>query len=271
MKKFVIIKTWFNTGLGDFYACLLSTKVAHDFLKKINYDVEVRINSSLNKYGLENQKKFIQNNFNMNCFDRFSIDNPIPENFVLVKNVQHAFEIYVEKGSDSFMELRDIELFGYSIENVATINGGRSQPYPPKQMTSLIHENILKKVFEITEKFGEFYSIHFRFSDGKILTELEKNNCVLKINDLINSNQNKNVFMSSSIFEINQLRNDFLKINYEINNNEDYVIRDLINMCVFSQSEKIYSYSPHWTNYLTYSLFNNKLNKKFEDFIIQNF
>ena len=271
MKNPIILETWFNTGLGDFYACLLSTKVAYDVLKNFGFDVELRINSHTNRYGLgldEEYRIFLTNNFNLDYFDSYC------ENYVKVKNVQYAFEIYIHKESELFEFLNKYQFYGYSVENVATLYGGKSQEYPPIQNKSLLHPNLLKKLEEISEEFGEFYSMHFRFPDSHTLNEEKYSEIIKIISDVIKDNTIKNVFISSNVNVLNDINNEnlnLLKLNLNVETQSNYnnAYYDLVNMCIFSYSKKIYSFRGHWSNYLTFALFNNEENLKYEEFIIE--
>jgi hypothetical protein len=105
-------------------------------------------------------------------------------------------------------------------------------------------------------------------SDEELLEITKKIECISKNENL------KNVIVSSRVDRLKDLNVEGLNtlslktIQNEISNP---VVFDLINMCIFSKSKKIYSYIRHWSNYLTYAMFNNTEQKKYEDFIIENY
>lgn len=275
MEHRIILETWFETGLGDFYACLIATKVGYDHLINLGYDVEVRINSRANTYGiglLEEHNKFLNEHFNLKYFNDCKINTPISDEFIKVKNVQYSYNIYVHKNSNLYDVINEIKLYGYSVENVATTPGGWAQPYPPKQNDSLLSDDFIQKLNEIKKEFGEFYSIFFRFSDDKNLSEDELIKIREVINNIVNENEIKNVFISSRVESLRNLKGinaNSLSLNLTYSNNYERVVYDLINMCLFSFSKKIYCFRQHWTNYLTFALFNNESDLKYEDFIIE--
>ena len=275
MENKIILETWFNTGLGDFYACLFSTKVGYDHLISLGYDVEVRLNSYTNTYGIgldEEHNKFLNENFNLSYFKSYYINKSIPSDFIKVRNVQYAYDIYIHNSSNLHDVINSLELYGYSVENVSTILGGKSQPYPPNQYESLLHPNLIDKLNKIKDSFGEFYSIHFRFFDSKSLTNDELENIYKVINQIVDENSIKNIFISSNVDVLKGINNTDVKslsLGITYNTNYERVVYDLINMCIFSFSKKIYSFRSHWSNYLTYSLFHNTDNLRYEDFIIE--
>jgi hypothetical protein len=275
MENKIILETWFNTGLGDFYACLLSTKIGYDYLTNLGYDVEVRINSHTNRYGIgldEEHHKFLNENFNLNYFKSFFINQDIPSDYVKIRNVQYAYDIYIHNNSELQDTINNLDLYGYSVENVSTILGGKSQPYPPTQFDTLLNPNLINRLNKIKESFGDFYSIHFRFFDDKTLSDDELNKIYKVINEIVDENQIKNIFISSNVDILKGITNTDIKslsLDISYNTNYERVVYDLINMCVFSFSKKIYSFRSHWSNYLTYSLFNNDYKLKYEDFIVE--
>ena len=151
MKGKIILETWFETGLGDFYACFISLKVAYDKLILLGYDVDVRINSRVSFYGdLNSQNRLLEECFNFTLFNNnVKLNTPINDEYTKLSTIAYAFNIYTHNEIKDTSEIESLDLYGYSIENVA--KGG---PYPDdnNRMTMLFNS---KFIDEIKSYFGE--------------------------------------------------------------------------------------------------------------------
>jgi len=264
----IILRTWFQTGLGDFYACLLSTKIAHDKLKSLGYTVIVIITYEHCHYGCDDQTKLINNCFNLSEFDSVQLNGKIPEDFSLYKNIQWAYEIYTKNNTNQDL-LNNITLYGYSVENIY-----RGQPYPDNthRIKTLFSESFLNELESISKPFENFITIFYRFSDSYEPSIELIGNIKTKILEISNENKNHKIFISCKIPEISQLTIpdvEIVNFEYDVQSNYDRVKRDLLNMSLFMFTDKLYFSISHWSNFLTLSLIHNTSNKNYEEFLIQ--
>ena len=264
----VILRTWFQTGLGDFYACLLSTKIAHDKLKSNGFNVTTIITYDYSHYGNEEQTKLLHDCFDLSNFDVLLINSPIPENYEFFKNIQWAYEIYTLP-NNNYELLHGLELYGYSVENIF-----KGQPLPEINFrkSTLFNSQFLTEIQTISEKLGKFITIFYRYSDSHVPSNDEIKTIYDKILSISTEHNDYNIFISCKISEINEIKipnQKIVRFEYEINNHYDRVKRDLINMSLFMFSDKIYFSISHWSNYMTLSLIHNKLNKNYDEFLFR--
>jgi hypothetical protein len=266
MKK-IILQTLFETGLGDFYTNLLSVKIGCDKLEKLGYSVEVRLNSNTYYYGKEDTLLILKNCFDFNTFKSFSIDNPIPKEFSFYKNIQHSYNIYIENGIDTSL-IDNINLYQYCCEKICEGN-----PYPEnlyREDMSILSKTFLSDLESHIRDLGEFSTIFLRYPDTiENITEEELNNLKITIKEK-HKKDNHNYFISSRVGNINNIKIDGINIkNIDIRvlNNYNRIYRDLLNMCIFYRSEKIYYKWGHWSNYVTFGLIHNKKLKNFDEFL----
>lgn len=268
MNKDVILEVKFNTGLGDFYACLLSMKVCYDELISNGFSVGVRLNYENNWYASPNQYFIIENYFDLSQFgDDVKINYEIGNDYKLLDYVEYAFYIFIKNDLSNFSFIKDKKFYGYSVESIT-----KGNPYPPINIrnNSLVSNRIKQELNKIVNNFGNFKTFHFRYLDSFIPKMEDIENAKKIIHNL--TNENESIFISSSSFEISKIQLDdrkVLEFNYEVENVNDRIKRDLLNMCIMSFSDTIYSQSVYWSNYQTYGLIHNIKNKNHEEFIIK--
>ena len=269
MKGKIILETWFETGLGDFYACFISLKVAYDKLTLLGYNVEVRINSKISRYGdVNSQNKLIEDCFDFTLFNNnVKINSLISDEYVKLSTIAYAYNIYIHNEIKDVSEIESLDLYGYSVENVA-----RGGPYPDEnnRKTMLFNSKFIDEIQNIVESFGKFIIIHLRYSDDHNATE----NDIIQITQLLNDIHQKDgemkILLSCDIKEINNIRVDgveMISFDYDVNNSYDRMKRDLLNMSIFAYCEKLYTRTIHWSNYQTLGLMHNMGGKSYEEFI----
>lgn len=267
MKK-IILKTWFETGLGDFYTCLFATKVAYHILENLGYSVEVKLNSNRYIYGYEETMEILNNCFSFNTFNSFSIDTKIPKNFILYKNIHYAYEIYIEDSLDALV-LDNIDFYQYNVESIT--KGSHHPVDVYRKNIDLLSNNFKKEIEKKCEELGNFSVIFLRYPDDcESLSSNDLNNLKESIKK-INTIDNQIYFISSKVENINNIKINGMNIkNIEINvlNNYDRVYRDLLNMCMFYKAEKIYYKWYHYSNYTTFGLIHNEKLKNFDKLFI---
>lgn len=267
----VILRTWFQTGLGDFYACLLSTKIGYDFLKTKGYNVKVIISYESSHYGMDLQTNLLNECFGLTVFDNIGLNEKIPDNFKFCHNIDYAYEIYTVN-DDICSEIDRSNLHGYSVESIF---GGT--PYPSEYYRDnlvLFKSNFIDEVKNIVSNYGRFLTIFYRFPDSHTLNENDILDFTNKIKSISKENEGLNIFMSCKIQQVLDIftgDDRFLKLEYNVSSNYERVKRDLINMCILMYSEKIYYRIYHWSNYLTLSFVHNKSEKKYNNFLIRIF
>jgi hypothetical protein len=269
MKGNIILETWFETGLGDFYACLISLKEAYDKFISMGYEVDVRVNSKVSRYGnIDIQNKLIEDCFDFNLFNnRITLNNPIDGEYVKISTIAYAYNIYTHNNVKDIDEIKSIDLYGYSVENVA--KGG---PYPTdiNRNKMLFNDKFLNEIERIVKPFDKFIIIHLRYSDDHVATENDINQITQLIIDINNKDSKIKILLSCDVKEINDIRVDgveMITFNYEVTNQYDRMKRDLLNMCIFAYCEKLYTRTINWSNYQTLGLMHNINGKSYEDYI----
>lgn len=269
MKGKIILETWFETGLGDFYACFISLKEGYDKLKSLGYDVGVRINSRASFYGdLKSQNDLIEECFDFSLFNsNIKLNTPIGDDFIKLVTIEYAYTIYVQEENKDLLKNESLNLYGYSVENIA--KGG---PYPSdtNRKIPLFNDKFLNEINNIITPFGKFIMIHLRYSDEHSTSENEINQIKELILDIHHKDKDIKVFLSCHIAEINDIKVDGVEMvtfNYEVNNTYDRMKRDLLNMSIFAYCDKLYTRTITWSNYQTLGLIHNINGKSYEDFI----
>jgi hypothetical protein len=269
MKGKIILETWFETGLGDFYACLISLKEGYDKLISLGYDVHVRINSKVSFYhDLKSQNTLLEECLDFSLFnENLKLNVPIDEDFIKLPTVAYAYNIYVHKENENLLEIQSLDLYGYSVENIA--KGG---PYPSinNRKRLLFNHKFLNEIENITIPFGKFIMIHLRYDDSHLTSETEVNQIKQLILDIHNNDKDLKILLSSHVKEINDIMVDgvdMVTFNYEVNNIYDRMKRDLLNMSIFAYCDKLYTRTVLWSNYQTLGLVHNINGKSYEDFI----
>jgi hypothetical protein len=269
MKENIILETWFETGLGDFYACLISLKEGYDKFISMGYEVDVRINSKVSFYGdLKSQNVLTEECLDFSLFnDNVKLNTPIDEDFILLSTIAYAYNIYVHKENENLLEIQSLDLYGYSVENIA--KGG---PYPSinNRKKLLFNDVFLNEIENIIKPFGRFVMIHLRYADAHLTSETEINQIKQLILDIHNNDKDLKVFLSCHVKEINDIMVegvDMVTFNYEVNNNYDRMKRDLLNMAIFAYCDRLYTRTTLWSNYQTLGLIHNINGKSYEDYI----
>jgi hypothetical protein len=269
MKGKVILETWFETGLGDFYACFISLKVAYDKLILLGYDVEVRINSKVSFYhDLNSQNRLLEECLDFALFNNnLKLNLPINDEYVKLSTIAYAYNIYTHNEIKDVSEIESLDLYGYSVENVA--KGG---PYPDdnNRMTILFNSKFMDEIKNIVNPFGKFIIIHLRYNDNHIATENDINQITQLLNDIHKRDSEIKILLSCAVKEINNIKVDGIEMvsfGYDVSNPYDRMKRDLLNMSIFAYCEKLYTRTVLWSNYQTLGLIHNIGGKSYEEFI----
>jgi hypothetical protein len=264
----IILKTWFETGLGDFYTCLFATKVCFDFLKSKGFEVEVFLTSNRFYYGEDETIKLLKECFNLEYFDIFHIKKEIPKEFIFYKNIENCFDIYISNKEDRFF-LEKNTFYQYSCEKIFHGN-----PYPEDSDRLKIHllsEDFKNEIKNQALSLGNFETIFIRYVDSTQSLDLLE---LTKISDDIKqiADVNKKYFISCWVKDVSNLRIDGIDLNslsYKLTKKYDIIYHDFLNMCLLHFSEKINYRWYNWSNYVTFSLLHNNSLKNFENYFIR--
>jgi hypothetical protein len=269
MKGRIILETWFENGLGDFYACFISLKVAYDKLISLGYDVEVKINSKVSRYrDLKSQNILLEECFDFTLFNNnVKLNSPISDEYVKLSTIAYAYNIYTHNEIKNVSEIQSLDLYGYSVENVA--KGG---PYPDdnNRMRMLFNSKFINEVKNIVNPFGKFVIIHLRYTDEHIATEDDIKQITQLLNDIHQRDNKIKILLSCDVKEINNIKVDGIEMvsfGYDVDNPYDKMKRDLLNMSIFAYCEKLYIRTIYWSNYQTLGLIHNIGGKSYEEFI----
>ena len=277
MRANLLIK--FESGLGDTYSTLASALEAFNFLESLGYDTTLVIETRRNVYFSHTHKLDVI--FNMTPFKgkvvyNIELDgsgNPdISKIFGTQRIPQHqkSYWVYVDKVID---ELNNYESIIYGHPEIKIYN------QRPNCELQLLSDEVIKISNKMVKKRNNIIGIHFRPLDlrGNNPEELDK--VKQSIHDFIEKNSNKNFLVSSN----GTLIRDYLKDNYKNiltpkltyenlipfypcytrnpNLSENDYIRHAreiaAEMSLYRKCEKIISFAPFLSNFMTYGILNN--------------
>lgn len=272
-----IITAGFNSGLGDMYTNLYQIYYLQEELKKIGYEVKTIIDLGYNPYKVYGEDRNIfKRIFKLDLLDGLeivagnldTINNNLNKNLIKVYKYEHIHTVFVDEKIIEFDNIKHVKHSWYYRDDLPKIN--------------LFSDEVTKYCELKSKEIGDNYiGLHYRpFSsdnEDNIESDLEKYK--LEINNILEENHDKIVFISTNKFLVKEYLKNSKYTNYYINefvfpnvhenikklkiNDDDLfeILKEtLCDMYLLSKCEKIYRIANWFSAFLSFSCLYNQTN-----------
>ena len=272
-----IITTSLNSGLGDMYLGIYQIYYLQEELKKIGYNVKTIINLGRSPYKVYGEDRNVfRRIFKLHLLDNLEIilegldvvNNQLKEELIEAYKYEHIHTVFVDNLIDEFSKINHIKHSWYYRDDLPKIN--------------LLSDEVTEYSERKSKEVGDGYiGLHYRIfsSDNEDNIESDLETYKSKINEVLEKNSDKTVFVSTN----KDLIKEYLKKsgykNYYINTfifpnvhdsirelkiNDDELFEilkeTLCDMYLLSKCEKIYRISNWFSAFLSFSCLYNQTN-----------
>ena len=272
-----IITAGFNSGLGDMYTNLYQIYYLQEELKKIGYEVKTIIDLGDSPYKVYGEDRNIfKRIFKLDLLDGLeivvgnleTINNNLNQDLIKVYKYEHIHTVFVDEKIIEFDNIKHVKHSWYYRDDLPKIN--------------LFSDEVTKYCELKSKEIGDNYiGLHYRpFSsdnENNIESDLEKYK--LEINNILEENHDKIVFVSTNKFLVKEYLKNSKYTNYYINEfvfpnvhenikklniNDDSLFEilkeTLCDMYILSKCEKIYRIANWFSAFLSFSCLYNQTN-----------
>ena len=272
-----VITAGFSSGLGDMYTNLYQIYYLQEELKKIGYEVKTIIDLGRSPYKtVGKDRNVFKRIFKLDLLDGVEIvsgnlekvNYDLSQDLIKVYNYEHIHTVFVDEKSDKFDNIKHVKHSWYYRDDLPKIN---------------FFSDEVTKYCELKSKEvgGDYIGLHYRIlsSDTESNIESDLENYKLEIDNILEENHDKIVFVSTNKFLINEYLKNSDYTNYYINDfvfpnvhdsirglsiNDDELFEilkeTLCDMYLLSKCEKIYRIANYFSAFLSFSCLYNQTN-----------
>jgi hypothetical protein len=259
------------------YTNLYQIYYLQEELKKIGYEVKTIIDLGRNPYKMYSEDRNIfKRIFKLDLLDELEIvignletvNDDLSQDLIKVYNYEHIHTVFVDEKSGEFDNIKHVKHSWYYRDDLPKIN--------------LFSDEVTKYCELKSKEIGDNYiGLHYRpfSSDNEDNIESDLENYKLEINNILEENHDKIVFISTNKFLVKEYLKNSNYTNYYINefvfpnvhdsirelkiNDDDLfeILKEtLCDMYLLSKCEKIYRIANWFSAFLSFSCLYNQTN-----------
>ena len=210
-----IITAGFNSGLGDMYTNLYQIYYLQEELKKIGYEVKTIIDLGKSPYKVYGEDRNIfKRIFKLDLLDGLeivagnldTINHNLNQDLIKVYKYEHIHTVFVDKKIIEFDNIKHVKHSWYYRDDLPKIN--------------LFSDEVTKYCELKSKEIGDNYiGLHYRpfSSDNEDNIKSDLENYKLEINNILEENHDKIVFVSTNKFLVKEYLKNSKYTNYYIN------------------------------------------------------